>query len=81
MTLEGEYYESAFLMWSRSRYSRNPHDIGRRILLNSLIILGLILRSRNPHDIGRRILLLFFNIESYINRVAILMTLEGEYYH
>jgi len=36
--------------------------------------------SRNPHDIGRRILQRFFYKESKESGVAILMTLEGEYY-
>jgi len=55
MTLEGEYYFPCLcsnLIW----ISRNPHDIGRRILRKiwRTLLVGL---SRNPHDIGRRILL------------------------
>jgi len=38
------------------------------------------MESRNPHDIGRRILQLNGITLDEVKRVAILMTLEGEYY-
>jgi len=56
MTLEGEYYA---------------------IMKIPLIISH---RGRNPHDIGRRILLFKLNHDKISFKVAILMTLEGEYY-
>jgi len=55
MTLEGEYYKSRQPV-KQAQTSRNPHDIGRRIL---------------PMRRVRPLLAL---------KVAILMTLEGEYY-
>jgi len=58
---------------------RNPHDIGRRILLFALFG-GTFSSSRNPHDIGRRILLDYYRFYAPRCYVAILMTLEGEYY-
>jgi len=41
---------------------------------------ALELMSRNPHDIGRRILQRVAIQQKYFGLVAILMTLEGEYY-
>ncbi len=104
MTLEGEYYGEFEGVTFDKVKSRNPHDIGRRILPKSLI-LGSITRSsqsswhwkanitrwdggwqlkcfcrRNPHDIGRRILRWEKPRTLQVFGVAILMTLEGEYY-
>jgi len=56
MTLEGEYY--------------TPNDGNSKTAA----------RGRNPHDIGRRILLNYGLHTNERQRVAILMTLEGEYY-
>jgi len=36
MTLEGEYYLANYLKSDKAFLCRNPHDIGRRILLKSL---------------------------------------------
>jgi len=55
MTLEGEYY------------------ISSRVTLPKI-------NGRNPHDIGRRILLRVRFSLAALTGVAILMTLEGEYY-
>jgi len=61
--------------------SRNPHDIGRRILPKVYRDGRGFAIGRNPHDIGRRILHTQMNAEGVFNLlVAILMTLEGEYY-
>jgi len=38
MTLEGEYYRDFLTEIANSKMSRNPHDIGRRILQGILII-------------------------------------------
>ncbi len=57
MTLEGEYYTVSVEVAAAAGAGRNPHDIGRRILLR-----GEIMQLR---------------VELH---VAILMTLEGEYY-
>jgi len=56
MTLEGEYYAFSSLLLVSSLKRRNPHDIGRRILLWQRLTLMELRLSRNPHDIGRRIL-------------------------
>jgi len=37
MTLEGEYYVKFSLLMDASFTSRNPHDIGRRILLDTTL--------------------------------------------
>ena len=55
MTLEGEYYEE-----------REARRLAKQ--------------GRNPHDIGRRILLVLKFLYKRQIKVAILMTLEGEYY-
>ncbi len=39
MTLEGEYYSHQLCSHSKFRCRRNPHDIGRRILLESIIFM------------------------------------------
>jgi len=57
MTLEGEYYINI------SNHPSNKWG-----------------ESRNPHDIGRRILLMIRRSLQRFATVAILMTLEGEYY-
>jgi len=59
MTLEGEYYFQNLTKEEIDEVSRNPHDIGRRILQQSLSEAPKGCR-RNPHDIGRRILLDYF---------------------
>jgi len=78
MTLEGEYYFNVFLRAFRAA-SRNPHDIGRRILLKPLQERALpstvaILMTLE----GEYYTICPPNIAGFI--VAILMTLEGEYY-
>ncbi len=60
--------------------SRNPHDIGRRILPHYLFTQFRVFCGRNPHDIGRRILRIYIVKGAVSQTVAILMTLEGEYY-
>jgi len=81
MTLEGEYYLNNCVLILSSVVGRNPHDIGRRILLAKASTAILSSLSRNPHDIGRRILPAA-NLQNDLSTqfVAILMTLEGEYY-
>jgi len=80
MTLEGEYYDKSRAVICRKKQGRNPHDIGRRILPIFLNWVHSAFLSRNPHDIGRRILLEKFYEKKKYSPVAILMTLEGEYY-
>jgi len=81
MTLEGEYYFEGGGKGGSGCSRRNPHDIGRRILRYLLNNAAALLLCRNPHDIGRRILhKLSCNDIDSLNVVAILMTLEGEYY-
>jgi len=58
MTLEGEYYGNITNKLITSGGCRNPHDIGRRILLSDRVLQTNGLWGRNPHDIGRRILLI-----------------------
>jgi len=80
MTLEGEYYVKTCHAKALMA-SRNPHDIGRRILHDLLIMKGCNDKCRNPHDIGRRILQEKVIVSPLLlKKVAILMTLEGEYY-
>ncbi len=79
MTLEGEYYVE-ITTTAVAILCRNPHDIGRRILLSSFCAPKLK-SGRNPHDIGRRILLTIYMARLASRIVAILMTLEGEYYN
>jgi len=56
MTLEGEYYQQAHYVTLLPYGSRNPHDIGRRILPKLFNPIWIDEECRNPHDIGRRIL-------------------------
>jgi len=81
MTLEGEYYFSPLRSWRSGLWCRNPHDIGRRILHRTWKQCRVHANCRNPHDIGRRILPIFSKKRYIHPQVAILMTLEGEYYH
>jgi len=80
MTLEGEYYSVVRRTRLSSWCCRNPHDIGRRILLFEKNDCPAYINGRNPHDIGRRILLTARMSMLLTLLVAILMTLEGEYY-
>jgi len=56
MTLEGEYYGMCGATPYITPSSRNPHDIGRRILQKKIKMENFYDLRRNPHDIGRRIL-------------------------
>ncbi len=103
MTLEGEYYAKCNFNGITLDESQSSWHWKANITL-ILTALRLTRSSRNPHDIGRRILraaqlpcvndkivaiLMTLEGEYYIKfcancfnyRVAILMTLEGEYYY
>ncbi len=65
MTLEGEYYRQRSLGLYTVGESRNPHDIGRRILRKRTNCKPNFSACRNPHDIGRRILLVGFQGQNF----------------
>jgi len=80
MTLEGEYYLAMAYHETAQGKSRNPHDIGRRILLQIIQNLDNLLGVAILMTLEGEYYWIFSSSRGLKKIVAILMTLEGEYY-